>query len=251
MDENFDFVSRLLTILKTSVLESPEWLTTLLVGVVTVIVATTLVKGTGAALRALWMATCTKHDASALAYLGQDESASEFGSVPIFPDSPQYVAIEGQITPHPDPREVLGFVVGRPLWLERTKWSEDEGYYAFVMINWQVYEQFREWTNRGYGIQMVEFPCVSGVDSRHLALSPFSHEERGIRHICEGPVRVLRWQPYRKLGFKPVRLDISTLTWQVKVLSWLSVVVESCFLACRRSILNKKTRKDDTDRPTV
>ena len=251
MDEALDFAYRLLLLLKTLVLESPEWLTALLVGVVTVIVATALVKGTGAALRALWMATCTKHDASALAYLGRDKSASEFGSVAIFPDSPQYVAVEGQITPHSDPREVLGFVVGKPLWLERTKWSDNKGYYAFVMINWQVYEQFREWTKRGYGIQMVEFPSVSGVDSRHLVLTPFSHEERGILHICEGPVRVLRWQPYEKLGFKPVRLDIYTLTWQVKVLSWLSALIASCFLACRRSMLNKKTGMDDTDRPTA
>ena len=197
----------------------------ILIGIIVVILATVIVRATGAALKWIWMGVATKHDASALVYLGKDENSKQFEAAALFPDSPRYFTVKNDIIPYNDPRDVLGFVIGKVQWLKNTKWSRsEEGYYAYLIINWQMYEQLREWTSRGYGIQKVAPLDKDGkidnrrVDDRHLVMTPFNDEGKYIVHICEGPVRIFRWQPYKKLGFENDRLDICTMTWQTRVM---------------------------------
>ena len=226
-------------ITETIAIETPDsTIARILISIVAIIVATLIVKITGAILKSIWMGVATKHDASALAYLGKDENAKEFGWAVLFPDSPRYFTVENDIIPYNDPRDVLGFVIGEVQWLQNTNWSE--GYYAYLMINWQMYEQMREWTSRGYGIQKVAKLDKDGkvdkskVDDRHLVITPFNEEAKRIVDICEGPIRVFRWQPYKKLGFENDRLDICTIAWQTRAI----INSSSCAQSVWKFLLN-------------
>ena len=203
---------------------------------ITTIVITIVIKPTSAMLREIWMAVATRHDASALAYLGTEKNVAEFANAALFPDSPRYSTVYDTVIPHNDPRDVIGFIIGRPRWLDQSKWIDQKGYYAYVLINWQMYEQLREWTRRGYGIQKVALLDEEGgidstrVDSRHMVVTPFNEENKYMYDICKGPSRVFRWHPYRKLGFESERLDLCTLSIQARGMAWIEFACRAVFV---------------------
>ena len=199
-----------------------------------------LFAGLSALAKYIWQHVAIKHDISALAYLGKagmTRNASDrhppgrvpyppdYKNCPIYPDNPRYYETDGTILVDNNPHDVIGFVVGAPKWIEDPPEGDDIGFYAELIINWNRAESFREWSRRGYGIQLAmltdgENADLSRPDNRYLAISPFSEDRKRIvdATIKFLEFRTFRCRPYKKYGFRSADdLHNRQLSWQVSV----------------------------------
>ena len=171
-----------------------------------------------------WNNTIVKHDVSALVYLGTNKDVEHFANVPIYPDNQRFYQIRDDILTNNDPRDSLGFVVGKPQFLERPPHNWVAGYYAYIVVNWHYANEFKKWVNRGFALQ-ISAPStgtgnidISRGDNRHLLLTPFSEEPKRVVHVCDGPLYSLRWEPYLELGFRSSDLKYRSLSCQSRLL---------------------------------
>ncbi len=194
--------------------------------------------------RYIWHHIAIKHDVSALAYLGNAGRLQKstgrhaptstpypphYAHCPIYPDTPRYYEVRDTTLTDNNPIDVIGFVVGKPKWLEVPPAGEDPGYYAELIINWDKADKLREWTRRGYGIQMASLTDgnktdLSRSDNRYLAISPFSEDGKRIVDaiIKFHEFRTFRCRPYKKHGFRTADdLGHRQLSWQVGVSRWI------------------------------
>ena len=223
----------------TSTSSSPSWYAAIIFGAAAGLMAV-LTLGAG---RWFIRHTFVKHDLSALAYLGSDENVTQFANAPLYPDNQRFYLVGSKLLVNNDPRDVLGFVVGKPRWLESPPNLAEPGYYAYVVINWEYSEDFKRWVKRGFGIQ-VSAPTTnegeidkSRPDNRHLVLTPFNIEDKRVIDICEGWLTSsLRWRPYAKFGFTSDDIDNRSMSWQTRTLiliwrlgRWLGKKTKSTF----------------------
>ena len=209
-----------------------SWFTNLLFGAVAGLCA-------GIALgisRLLQASTFTHHDRSALLFLGTQDyfkinklDVMAFADVPIYPDNQRRYTLEGGLYTNNDPRDIIGFVVGQPRLLRNPPHNGESGHYVYAVINWEYGTQFKRWSKRGFAIQLSALSTPAGEvdqsnpDDRHLLISPFGADrtnESRILDICEGPFYSLKWQPYKKWGFKPHDLLNRSMSWQCKILTF-------------------------------
>ena len=168
--------------------------------------------------------TVVKHDVSALVYLGADKEVEYFANAPIYHDNQRFYQVRDDILTNNDPRDVLGFVVGKPKCLESPPDEWETGYYAYVVVNWHHADEFKRCVNRGFTIQVSAPATPSGsvdtsrLDNRHLVLTPFSEERKRVVDVCDGPRYSFRWEPYRKLGFASDDLKYRSLSLQSRFL---------------------------------
>ena len=213
-------------------------------GVLTIFVATIVVRAASALVTLVWRKIKIEHDMSMLAYLGTDHDMRHFARVPIFMDSPRFYQLSGHVYPANDPRDVVGFVVGETRYLRQSEFrNEPEGYYAFLIINWDWSERFTRWINQGYTLQRSAALTDGGdldlsrSDNRHLVLAPFDEECKFIADIKDGwrDALRLRWQPYAKWGFRSDDLNQRTMTWQSRGLH----ATVRCLQLIRRAIMGR------------
>ena len=152
-----------------------------------------------------------------------------FADVPIYPDNQRRYTLEGGLYTNNDPRDIIGFVVGQPRLLRNPPHNGESGHYVYAVINWEYGTQFKRWSKRGFAIQLSALSTPAGEvdqsnpDDRHLLISPFGADrtnESRILDICEGPFYSLKWQPYKKWGFKPHDLLNRSMSWQCKILTF-------------------------------
>lgn len=211
----------------TSAQAGQPWHSSILLGAVAGIFAAI----TLGLLRWLKRVTFLCHDRSALAYLGKclefqckTLDLSQFANVPIYRDNQRRYQLNDKILTNNDPMDVIGFVVGSPRFLQHPPHDGEPGYYAYVVINWEMADNFRRWVKRGFGIQVSGIATEEGTldtrepDNRHLVVAPFSQEGRRVVDICEGFRHSFRWQPYKRWGFTPDDLANRSRSWQSKIL---------------------------------
>ena len=205
----------------------------------------------------VWQHIAIKHDFSALAYLGDAVSGNDadgmdtddvaphpadYANCPIYPDNPRYYQVEDTIFTDNNPMDVIGFVVGKPMWIEGPPDGGASGYYAELIVNWDRAEMFREWCHRGYGIQLAMLtkngkPDLSRSDNRFLAMSPFSEDgKRVVNTITKvWEFRTFRCRPYKKYGFRFADdLENRQLSWQVSTSRWFAQTARSVYHGMRR-----------------
>ena len=155
----------------TSTSSSPSWYAAIIFGAAAGLMAV-LTLGAG---RWFIRHTFVKHDLSALAYLGSDEDVTQFANAPLYPDNQRFYLVGSKLLVNNDPRDVLGFVVGKPRWLESPPNLAEPGYYAYVVINWEYSEDFKRWVKRGrlaIDAPGIYIPFVQGLDRRTQIRGP-------------------------------------------------------------------------------
>ena len=207
-----------------------SWYSPIVTGVVAGIFAAVAL-GTLRWLRAI---TFTRHDRSALIYLGTSDyfedreiDVKTLANYPIYPDNQRRYQLGNDLYTNNDPRDVVGFIVGEPRFLEHPPHDGKSGYYAYVVINWQYAEQFSQWAKRGFAIQLTVIPPNANdpkdipQDDDHLLISPsvrdFSNKSE-IWDVCDGMWYSFKWQPYKKWGFTTPDLKNRSRSWQSTLL---------------------------------
>ena len=195
-----------------------------------------------AILRWLRAVTLTQHDRSALLYLGPREyfqdwqkDISDLANRPIYPDNQRRYELQNKLYTNNDPRDIIGFITGKPRFLENPPHSGKAGYYVYVVINWQYADQFKQWAKRGFAVQIADIPTSGGKpedipqDDLHLVISPSGRNpsnESEIYDICDGPGYSFQWQPYNKWGFNTDDLKNRTCSWQSKLLMKIGGIIK-------------------------
>ena len=201
----------------------------------------------------VWHHIVIAHDVSALAYLGnygclekpaarrcKDSSPfpPDFENCPIYPDNQRYYQVRDKTLTNNNPHDIVGFVVGKPKWLQDPPHQGDPGYYAELIILWDQTDNLRQWVKRGYAIQLAnllddDVADLSRLDSRYLAISPFPDPEDG-KSIVDAitktyECRTFRCRPYKKYGFSGEEIDSRQLSWQVASIRWLAKKISSAY----------------------
>lgn len=201
----------------------------------------------------VWQNVAIKHDVSALAYLGnygcQEQPVQprccdtspyppHFANCPIYPDNQRYYQVRDKTLTNNNPHDIIGFVVGKPKWLNNPPPDGDRGYYAELIINWDQADHLREWVKRGYGIQLAHLVTdgeteLSNPDNRYLAISPFPDPEEE-RRMVDAIIKIyecrtLRCRPYKRYCFSGEDIDKRQLSWQVASTRWVAQKVSRAY----------------------
>ena len=156
------------------------------------------------------------HDISALVFLGDgpevEAVAPFFANVPVYLDDPRFYIIgESPVYVNNNINDIVGFVEDIPKKLVSccAPPGHPEGWYAHVVLDWQIKDDVRKWAKRGYQVQMNYPLRMRGVpdlrrsDTRFLAVTTFS--QRGGKFIEYEigfmSMRLIKLNPYRKYGF--------------------------------------------------
>ena len=201
----------------------------------------------------VWHHIAIAHDVSALAYLGNygclekparrrcDDPTPfppDFENCPIYPDNRRYYQVRDKTFTNNNPHDIVGFVVGKPKWIQNPLHGGDPGYYAELIILWHQADNLRQWVKRGYAIQLANLlnddeADLSRLDSRYLAIAPFSDPDDS-KSIVDAitktyECRTFRCRPYKKYGFSGNEIDTRQLSWQVASTRWVAQKVSSAY----------------------
>ena len=189
------------------------------------------------AIRRGWHKATQEYDRSMLIRLGRDRDSPNYANAPVIIGPFPFSDLGGKVRSNLDVRNVIGFVVGEPIWLEaegikrllKTPSTGDlkPGYYAYCVIQWEhaamvkrLADQCLHIRRTGYNGDRAEYGM------RERIFIGFSTDARPdvsgarpiIADIKSGPLASLKYQPYLKGGFKATDIKMRALALQTHCL---------------------------------
>ena len=199
------------------------------------------VAATGAGLLLAFMVRrtwgrCTKeYDRSILIRLGTHENSPIYENAPVIVGRFPFSDLGGKVRSNLDVRDVIGFVVGSPKWMEmedvkRLRIVLDSmihkpGYYAYCVIQWEHADWVKRLESRGFHIRRTSYEGAKAEpDMREGIFIGFGTDATpdagGVRplvaHIDTGLLASFRYQPYLKGGFRAEDIKMRVLAPQTR-----------------------------------
>ena len=176
-------------------------------------------------------------DRSMLVRLGTDTDYEAYANAPVIVGPAPFSDRAGVLEPDLDTRNVVGFVVGPPIWLDNVRQlrvgldrnQHKAGYYAYLVIHWEHADAVKRFAERGFHVRRVRYngpQFYAQEDMRETTFIGFGTnakpDETGdvpvIVHISGGWRGSFRYQPYLRGGFQPYDIKLRTLPWHTKLL---------------------------------
>lgn len=196
-------------------------------------------------VRRAWNQATNEYDRSMLIRLGTGEDSPRYVNVPVIVGRFPFSDLGGKVRSNLDARDVVGFVVGEPKWMETEDLkrlrivlnpeSHKPGYYAYCVIQWEhaalvkrFADQWFHIRRTGYGGRKAE-PGMR--ERRFIGFGTDSEPDEGttdlplIAHIVTGPRASFRYQPYLRGGFKAVDIKTRALAPQTHLLVRLKDII--------------------------
>ena len=205
-------------------------------------VAATFVALLGAFIaRRGWHKATKEYDRSMLIRLGTDEEALDYANAPVIVGQFPFNELAGAVESNLDVRNVIGFVVGKPIWIPNVLipnvwWLHigldqstfGPGYYAYCVIQWEHADKVKRYADQGFHIRRTRYdgPQIHPRmrERIFIGFGTDSEPEVGtgdvpmIAHIQTGPLAQLKYQPYLRGGFKATDIKMRALAPQTKLL---------------------------------
>ena len=185
--------------------------------------------------RRAWNKTTKEYDRSMLIRLGTDGDSPIYAHAPVIVGRIPFSDLGGEVRSNLDVRDVIGFVVGKPKWMEMEDLKRlrivlnsefhKPGYYAYCVIQWEhadlvkrLADQWFHIRRTGYGGDRAE----EGMRERiFVGFSTDATPDAGgsrpmVAHIDTGLLSSFRYQPYLRGGFKAEDIKMRALAPQTK-----------------------------------
>ena len=150
--------------------------------------------------------------------------------------------LAGAVEPNLDTRNVVGFVVGRPIWIRNVWWlhlgldknQHKAGYYAYCVIQWEHASAVKRFAERGFHVRRIRYNSPQRYkDMRETIFLGFGTgsepDDVGdvpvIVHITDGWFASFRYQPYLRGGFHAEDIGLRVLPPQTKLLVGLNAML--------------------------
>ena len=211
--------------------ESTAWWLDLLLRV-----AATFVALLGAFIaRRAWNKATKEFDRSMLIRLGTDADSTRYAYAPVIVGRFPFSDLGGEVRSNLDVCDVIGFVVGKPKWME----TEDlrrlrivlnpefhkPGYYAYCVIQWEHADLVKRFADQWFHIRRTSYNgdrAEQGMRERIFVgfstdATPDADGGRPmVAHIDTGLLASFRYQPYLRGGFKAEDIRMRALVPQTK-----------------------------------
>ena len=163
--------------------------------------------------------------------IAEGEEAETYANWPILVGPLPFASFDNQTVPNVQVRDVVGFIVGIPRYIEEPEelnligW--EPGYFAYGIIHWEAFHEVRAFVKRGYYLQQAFLPNEESkpaklTESRFLRFVTDSREQQGVADAIEGICASIRHKPYAKRGFESSDIIYRRLSLQLDLLFWLS-----------------------------
>jgi hypothetical protein len=199
------------------------------------------VAATGAGLllafvfRRTWNKATKEYDRSILIRLGTDEDSPRYAHAPVIVGRIPFNDLGGQVRSNLDVRDVIGFVVGEPIWMEREDLKRlrvvlnpefhKPGYYAYCVIQWEHAAMVRRFADQWFHIRRTGYTGNRAEPNmRERIFIGFSTDATPdadgglpmVAHIDTGLLASFRYQPYLRGGFRAEDIKMRALAPQTK-----------------------------------
>ena len=176
-----------------------------------------------------------EYDRSILVRLGNHAENNDYTNAPIIVGQFPFSELAGAVEPNLDTRNVVGFVVGRPIWIWDVWWlhlgldknQHKAGYYAYCVIQWEHASAVKRFAERGFHIRRVRYNGPQRYkDMRETIFLGFGTGSQPdaagdvpvIVHITNDWFSSFRHQPYLRGGFFAEDIELRVLTPQTRLL---------------------------------
>jgi hypothetical protein len=195
-------------------------------------VAATFVGLLGAFMaRRAWAKVAREYDRSMLIRLGADENSPNYAHAPIIVGRFPFSDLGGMVRSNLDARDVVGFVVGKPKWMEMEDLKRlrivldpvfhKPGYYAYCVIQWEHAAMVKRFMGQWLHVRRTGYDGENAEpDMRERLFIGFSTDATpdadGSRPVIvgidSGLLASFRYQPYLRGGFKAEDIKMRALT---------------------------------------
>lgn len=183
-----------------------------------------------------------EYDRSILVRLGTDDEKKEYANSPIIVGQFPFSELAGAVEPNLDTRNVVGFVVGRPIWIRDVWWlhlgldknQHKAGYYAYCVIQWEHASAVKRFAERGFHVRRIRYNSPQRYkDMRETIFLGFGTgsepDDVGdvpvIVHITDDWFASFRYQPYLRGGFRAEDIELRVLPPQTRLLVNLNAML--------------------------
>ena len=189
--------------------------------------------------RRAWHKATREYDRSMLIRIGTDEDSPDYAYAPVIVGQSPFTELAGRVESNLDTRNVIGFVVGKPRWMEMEdlrslrivldKRFHKPGYYAYCVIQWEHAAFVKRLADQWFHIRRTRYegPEVR-AGMRERIFIGFGTDAKPdddnkcarpmIAHIESGPMASFKYQPYLKGGFRAEDIAMRALAPQTKAL---------------------------------
>ena len=200
-------------------------------------VAATFIALLGAFIaRRCWHKATKEYDRSMLIRLGTDEETLDYAHAPVIVGQFPFNELAGAVESNLDVRNVIGFVIGTPIWVPNVWWLHigldpctfQPGYYAYCVIQWEHADKVKRYADQWFHVRRTRY---NGPQIHHrmrerifIGFGTDSEREEGtdavpmIARIQTGPLASFKYQPYLRGGFKATDIKMRALAPQTKLL---------------------------------
>ena len=174
-----------------------------------------------------------------LVRLGSDEDAHNYANAPVIVGRFPFSDLDGVVRSNLDIRDVIGFVVGTPKWMERrdlkrlkiplSRESHKPGYYAYCVIQWEHAAMVRRFADQWLHVRKTSYNGDNAEEGMREKVfigfctdaTPDGTDARPmVAHIDKGIFASFRYQPYLRGGFEAKDIKMRALSPQVRSLIW-------------------------------
>lgn len=189
--------------------------------------------------RRAWHKATREYDRSMLIRLGTDEDSPDYAYAPVIVGRFPFSDLGGLVRSNLDVRDVIGFVVGKPKWMEtddlkrlRIELNQEfhkPGYYAYCVVQWEHASIVKRFGDQWLHVRRTTYDGDRAEpDMRERIFIGFStdatpdaHNARPmVAHIDTGLLASFRYQPYLRGGFKAEDIKMRALAPQTRWLIW-------------------------------
>ena len=192
-------------------------------------------------LRRFWNKIAKEYDRSMLIRLGTGRDSTDYANVPLIVGRFPFSDLGGQVRSNLDVRDVVGFVVGTPKWLDygalrRLPIEFDPrvhkpGYYAYCVVQWEHAAMVKRFADQWFHIRRTGY--TGGKAERDMRERVFigfgtdSQPDAGtddvpmVAHLTGGFCASFKYQPYLRGGFKAEDIKMRALAPQTRSLIWI------------------------------
>ena len=171
--------------------------------------------------------------------LGTHEDAPKYEYAPVIVGRLPFSDLDGLVRSNLDIRDVIGFIVGKPKWMEtddlkrlRIELNPEfhkPGYYAYCVIQWEHAAMVKRFADQWLHVRRTTYDGNRAEPNMRERIfigfstdaTPDAYDARPIvTHIDTGLLASFRYQPYLRGGFKAEDIKMRTLSPQTRWLIW-------------------------------
>ena len=187
--------------------------------------------------RRLWKVVSTEYDRSILIRLGTDQDSLRYRWAPVIVGRLPFSDIGDLVRSDLDIRNVIGFVVGTPKWMDTEELKKlrieldplyhKPGYYAYCTIQWEHYPTVKRLADQWFHIRRTTYDSNRPEPMMRERIfigftTNATPDSTGavpmIAHVDTGILASFRYQPYLRGGFKAEDIKMRALAPQAKYL---------------------------------